>query len=53
MIIENDPNFVNIDDVAPLAGPGSNTSVPEPSGLALFATGIAALSWRRRASRRT
>lgn len=49
VIYETDPNFFGIDDVAPLSGVGSNPNpVPEPSSLALFATGLLGLlGWRR------
>ncbi len=45
-------SFANIDDVAPLAGPGSNPNpIPEPGTLLLLSLGIAGLAVSRRAKR--
>lgn len=46
--------FSSIDDVAPLVGPGSNTSTPEPSGITLLGLGAAGLflGWTRRRANR-
>ncbi len=38
------PNFAGIDDVAPLVGPGSNPSVPEPGSMVLLSSGLASMA---------
>lgn len=51
-VVETSPGIAGADDIAPLAGLGSPTPVPEPLTLSLFAAGlVGAVAMRRRNSK--